>query len=110
MHDPTAQGSDFFKCDFCRAPWADDRPMVEGHRGSLICARCLTVAFDEVVNRKGGEPLPEGTTCVLCLSRPEGAAWRSPALDVWACARCIRQSAGVLAKDKESEWTRPGSA
>ena len=34
-----------FLCDYCGNTWSDDRPMVEGHRGSLVCARCLSLAY-----------------------------------------------------------------
>jgi hypothetical protein len=108
MHDESADGSEFFKCDFCRRPWAEDRPMVEGHRGSLICGQCLTVAFADVVLHSGGATLPAGTTCKLCLEERKEPCWQSPMHETeWACLRCIKQSAGVLTKDKESGWTRP---
>ena len=110
MHDPTAEGNAFFKCDFCHGPWAEDRPMVEGHRGSLICSRCLTIAYETVATGNGGETLPEATLCTLCLAPMGGPAWRSPAYpDAWICKRCIKQSAGVLTKDKESGWSKPAS-
>lgn len=109
MHDPSAQGNDFFKCDFCLNPWAEDRPMVEGHRGSLICARCLTLAYTQVVASESGEKAPEPVTCALCLEHRSQAHWQSPARpEAWACERCIRQSAQMLEKDEESGWKRPG--
>lgn len=111
MHDSDAEGNEFFKCDFCRRPWADERPMVEGHRGSLICGSCLTVAYTDVVLGGGGAELPGDATCRLCLEERKGACWQSPLHETeWACERCIRQSAGVLGKDKESGWTKPSSA
>ena len=41
-----------FLCDFCRREWTEDSPMVEGHHGSLVCGRCLTVAYIEVVSHE----------------------------------------------------------
>lgn len=117
MHDSSAQGNDFFKCDFCRRGWSDDRPMVEGHKGSLICAACLTVACAEVLIGKQGEmgvrgPVHpasgEGPWCTLCLERRAQLYWASPMHpEVKACTRCIRQSASVLEKDPDFNWKRP---
>ena len=46
---------------------------------------------------------------MLCLE--EGRAdphWESPTQDgVLACRRCVKQSAGVLHKDKDIDWTKP---
>ncbi|MEC9373745.1 MAG: ClpX C4-type zinc finger protein, partial [Planctomycetota bacterium] len=65
MHDPTASGNDFFKCDFCRRGWSEERPMIEGHQGSLICGPCMSAAF---VDMAAGEQRAEaGYTCTMCL-------------------------------------------
>jgi len=108
MHDPKSRGDAFFKCDFCRCGWSEDRPMVEGHRGSLICAKCLSVAWAELVQEGAGEDRKPDESCRLCLEPRDGKVWRSP-IDEAAivCVRCVKQSAGVLHKDKESEWTKP---
>ena len=83
--------------------------MVEGHRGSLICARCLTVAYLEVVVNGGGSTPPPGTTCALCLEERKQRHWQTPARgEAWACERCIRQSGQMLEKDEEAGWKRPG--
>ncbi|HLO41980.1 MAG TPA: hypothetical protein VK176_13220 [Phycisphaerales bacterium] len=109
MHDETAEGNAFFKCDFCLKPWAEDRPMVEGHRGSLICGPCLTVAYAEVVLHQMSTQPPEGAVCTLCLEPRKDPHWRSPVRpDAHACLRCIKQSARVFEKDPESGWKRPG--
>ncbi|MGQ0628645.1 MAG: ClpX C4-type zinc finger protein [Phycisphaerales bacterium] len=107
MHDPNATGNEFFRCDFCLAPWAEDRPMVEGHQGSLICARCLTACYTEVVVLGGGAE-HTAAKCAMCLeSRPE-AKWQSPlASESHVCRRCIRQSTVMLERDEESGWRRP---
>jgi hypothetical protein len=103
-------------CDFCRREWTEDLPMVEGHQGSCICGKCLTVAYVEVVMNRHAPEIGE-FMCALCLeSTPDRAAlnrgdepgWRSPAhADAAICKRCIKQTAGVLTKDEESGWTRP---
>lgn len=111
MHDQNAQGNDYFKCDFCRRSWAEDRPMVEGHQGSLICAQCLSASYAEVVNAKGGVEPPEGVKCTLCLEDKAEMHWESPMFPgTFACRRCVNQSARILEKDKEYGWKRPGAA
>ena len=104
-------------CDFCAREWTEDIPMIEGHRGSCICGRCLTLAYTEVVvngrNSAGAEYF-----CVMCLEAGSDRAslhrvgepgWRSPVRDeAAACRRCIKLAAGALSKDPGSGWRRPG--
>lgn len=108
MHDPSAEGPEFFKCDFCGTSWSEDRPMVEGHRGSLICGACLTIAWVELFHHTLSDTPRSDEACVLCLesARPE-PHWRSPATDALACRRCVKQSAGVLHKDRDTDWSKP---
>ncbi|HYE02372.1 MAG TPA: hypothetical protein VD963_03950 [Phycisphaerales bacterium] len=109
MHDRAATGNDFFKCDFCRRSWSEERPMVEGHRGSLLCAACLTVAYTHVVVAGGGEEL-RGSGCTLCLEERDQPQWQSPMYpEARACLRCIKQAATVLEKDPDAPWTRPAA-
>jgi len=110
MHDADAQGNEFFKCDFCRSAWAEDRPMVEGHRGSLFCARCLAVAYREVVLAGRGEGPVAGRACALCLQTNETDHWLSP-LDesVAACRECIERCARIMEKDPDAPFTRTES-
>lgn len=112
MHRPGADmenaGPEDFLCDYCHHHWSDDRPMVEGHRGSLICGKCLTVAYREVVLGGGGVGPSSGAACALCLQTNPTRHWVSP-LDenVLACVSCIEKSARMLAKDPDSDWTPP---
>ena len=109
MHNEGADGAEYFVCDFCLNTWSDDRPMVEGHRGALVCSHCLSIAFSELVHLRSGSPVEPGETCVLCLEpdRP-GLHWRSPVREeAIGCIRCIKQSAGVLHKDPDHAWTKP---
>lgn len=103
-------------CDFCHREWTESVAMVEGHHGSCICGRCLTVAFTEVVaNATNAAPLD--FKCTLCLegpsdreamSRASEHGWQSPMYPEAAiCRRCIKQASGVLHKDKESGWQKP---
>ncbi|HYE60803.1 MAG TPA: ClpX C4-type zinc finger protein [Phycisphaerales bacterium] len=96
-----------FLCDFCGNHWTDTRPMVEGHRGSLICGQCLSIAYTMVVKNGAGEPAPEVVTCALCLQHQETPHWRGFREDTWACTKCIRQSAAIMQKDPESGWKKP---
>ena len=109
MNRPNEQGQLEFVCDFCRMPWQEDRPMVEGHRGSLICAHCLSIAYTELVHLDSGIVPPREKACVLCLENGrDGLHWASPLdEDVIACRRCIKQSAGVLHKDPDIPWKKP---
>lgn len=113
MHDPASPGTDFFRCDFCRKPWAEDRPMVEGHRGSLICGQCLSVAYSSMPAANTPSPASQSAAdatrpCALCLENRRGWCWESPLFDgVFACERCVRQSASVLAADPDSGWSKP---
>lgn len=103
-----------FLCDFCGSPWAAQRPMVEGHRGSLVCAACLSLAFDELWNRPGGAVPPGDAAtpaCRMCLETRNEPHWTSP-IDPHAriCRRCAKQSVVMLERDPESGFTRPGRA
>lgn len=109
--DPDSMSAEDFICDFCLRCWAAERPMVEGHRGSLICAPCLNAAYHELVLDKGGKPIPEGQTCSLCLSHNETPHWRSPSMEAGPviCLTCTKRSGAILEKDPESGWKRPSN-
>ncbi len=111
MHRPGSDPMDMqvsdFLCDFCRRAWDGTFPMVEGHEGSLICGRCLTVAYTEVVLNDSGSA-PEGSKCMLCLEKREDPSWQSPTHEeAVVCRRCLKQGAGRLHKDPDWEWTKP---
>lgn len=109
MHDQSAEGNEFFKCDFCLRAWAEELPMVEGHRGSLVCVDCLTAAYIEVVHRGTAATPAEGETCAMCLEVRKDPEWRSTrGTSALICLRCIKQGARMLEKDAEIGWKRPG--
>lgn len=106
-------------CDFCRREWTDDIAMIEGHRGSCICADCLRAACLAV----GMSTPPEGRrdfTCIMCLesevdrialNRAEETGWMSPRYsEAVICRRCVRLAAGVLERADDFEWSRPANA
>lgn len=96
-------------CDFCHASWTEDLPLVEGHQGSVICGRCVSVAFAEVVLGGGGAEELAGLKCRMCLEERDEPQWESP-LDgtVRICRRCIEMAAGAMEKDPDTSWKRPG--
>ena len=111
MQRPGANPDDMrpsdFLCDFCGRTWDGESPVVEGHRGSLICGDCLAAAYRALVLNSQNSAAA-GYQCRLCLENRPDPGWIHAANpDAAACVRCIRQSAGVLAKDKDYNWTRP---
>ncbi len=104
-------------CDFCHREWTDREPMIEGHHGSCICGKCLTVACTEVLG-SGNSTAPAQYKCPICLEtspdrkalgRADELAWRSPLHeDAVICKRCIELAVRTLHKDKAWDWTAPG--
>jgi hypothetical protein len=100
------QPADFI-CDFCLAAWDGSFPMVEGHRGSLICGRCLSVAYTDMVLGDAPEQGPE-QTCVMCLEAKAEGMWQSPLREeAHVCRTCVNRSAGRLHKDPDWTWRKP---
>ena len=95
-------------CDYCRSPWTEDLPLVEGHEGSVICGKCVRVAYMEVVLTGGGEKDLAGLKCRMCLEDRADPSWASP-LDgtVRICLRCIEMAAGAMESDADTAWTKP---
>jgi len=94
-------------CDFCHAEWTEDVPVIEGHQGSIICGKCLTVAFTQVVLHAADTGRP-GYKCVMCLEHREDVAWESPVYpEATICKRCINLAAGSMSKDPDTGWKRP---
>lgn len=126
--DPENMRAEDFFCDFCGSHWDETRPMVEGHRGSLICGRCLALAYARVVVRNSGVVVPEHVACAMCLLNKSGDYWQSPVrtqlvtasdagpggVDIHPepgaciCRWCLEKSAGMMEKDAQSGWKRPG--
>lgn len=112
--DPDNIAAEDFLCDFCHAHWSEDRPMVEGHRGSLLCGSCLTVAYTQVILDHGGGKVPEHVNCTVCLLHRDVEYWSGkprerPADDpAVVCRSCIEQSVRTFERDPASGWKRPG--
>lgn len=81
--------------------------MVEGHKGSLICARCLTLACRALAD--GSAVMMEDTSsCTTCLMHKREPSWQSPAYpEAWICTWCIEKSAAMLERDPDFAWSRP---
>jgi hypothetical protein len=119
--DPEHMLATDFLCDFCGCSYRDDRPMIEGHRGSLICGVCLGRAYAQLVVRNAGITVPEHVACSLCLMNKQGDYYQSPvratatehgadieqAPGACACRWCVDRSAQMLAKDSEANWKLP---
>lgn len=112
MHRPNANPESMtmedFLCDFCHQSWTEERPFVEGHRGSAVCGNCLSIAFAELMHHKIGDAPKPKEACVLCLE-PDRADphWRSPMTEAIVCRRCVKQAAGALHKDADIDWRKP---
>jgi hypothetical protein len=109
--DPDNMQPEDFMCDFCGRTWREGMAIVEGHRGSLICGDCLAAAYRAIVIGDAAAA-PAGYTCSLCIETRAEPGWSNPDqpkdLPVASvCRRCTKQSAAVLAKDKDYGWVKP---
>lgn len=94
-------------CDFCHTEWTEELPLIEGHQGSIVCGKCVSVAYTQVVLHAQNSARP-GYKCTMCLEERPDIAWESPMYpDAIICKRCINLAAGALSKDKSTGWTRP---
>jgi len=88
-------------CDFCLTDWDEVRPMIEGHRGSVLCLDCLRRALD------ASAPAETGFDCTLCLRHHEAGrkTWRNPAHPAAAlCFDCVRLAAKGFHKDPDTDF------
>src|SRR3954468_3714691 len=89
-------------CDFCRTDWDGVSPVIEGHRGAIICLECLKLALE---NLHSGNSTYK---CILCLREPLPPSLarfehaNSPA--TYACEGCIHQTADVFDRDPDIDW------
>ena len=121
MHRPGTDASNVqmsdVLCDFCHRPWTEEVPFIEGHRGAVICARCLEVAFVELEAGDGPNVVTGGYTCRLsreddrdreALRRAGEPGWRSPVdPEAVACRKVVRMAAATLQKDPDFDWRKP---
>ena len=98
-------------CDFCGTDWDQVKPMVEGHKGSVLCLACLATALDHCAVEA------DAFKCTLCVREPLPAdlpRWRHAApdrsalglnVDAVACEECLHQAAWAFSRDKEIDFT-----
>jgi len=93
-------------CDFCGQDWDEIRPMIEGHRGSVLCLDCLKFALAMA------HPAKDAGPCTMCLHPIEDGKimWQHPDRPESAnqqaliCEGCIKQAAGTFSKDADIPW------
>lgn len=95
-------------CDFCGTDWDEVKPMLEGHRGSVMCLDCLRRALAESTTEGG--PF----TCTLGLTEHEAGERRwwhqdpepGPGLNREAVVswRHVRLAAKTFHKDKDIDF------
>lgn len=101
-------------CDFCGTDWdpydENGLPMIEGHKGSVICLRCVEDSLAGVQEAEGEY------RCTMCIRDdiPESLPrWQHPSptpsdglnADATICRKCINQAAQRLHKDPDIDWT-----
>ena len=97
-------------CDFCGTDWDQVLPMIEGHRGSILCLACLKIAIDEI-------KVHQNTfCCALCIREnlPENLPrWRPDPYPERAnqkallCEDCLRQAVEKFHRDPDVDWGKP---
>ncbi len=110
----TEAGYIIISCDFCGVDWDEVIPMIEGHRGSILCLECMKTALDNTI----GEELPY--ECTMCRREQLGSKphWRPrreegaplpPGAYPFAvvCESCLNQASGTFSKDPDVDWKRP---
>lgn len=88
-------------CDYCGTDWDEVKPMIEGHRGSVLCLNCLKIALTDL------QPADTEFLCNLCQRErlPTGTLrWTSPVTAAHACTNCVHQAAGTFSKDPDVDW------
>ncbi len=101
----TENGGIVIACDFCGTEWDQVRPMIEGHRGSILCLACLRSAQNEMA--AGSEPFK----CTLCLRdlpadvpswhHAQKAEDANP--DAALCGDCLKQAVKAFADDPDTD-------
>lgn len=108
--DPDNVSMSDILCDFCHREWTEQRPMVEGHKGSVICGECLAAAYRAIILTRAGAPEGGGELprCTMCIEQRREASWGSAEFpESVICARCTKLGASTLIRDKESGWSVP---
>ncbi len=93
-------------CDFCLNPWTEDALFIEGHQGSVICGKCLSIANLEL-QQNNAPNIPDKIKCTLCLEvrQQESTGWNSPVNEkAWVCTGCVNLAIETIEKDPDITW------
>ena len=71
-------------CSFCGKSSRDCGPVIEGPRGSNICANCISLCSNIVDIEKA-----KGRTCVLCSRRSDAVPLTHILGDRYVCLECL---------------------
>ena len=93
-------------CDFCGTEWDQVKPMIEGHRGSVICLPCVKSSI--TTNAESAEEF----VCTLCLSAQPGGTtvWRPHPVaekanpEAVVCESCIQQASEAFGKERNVDF------
>jgi len=95
-------------CDFCGRQWDEHYPMIEGHRGSIICLDCLKVALDAAQPAEtpffctmAQREYPAGTKVWFPPQAAPGVENNPEAAIGW---ECIRMAAKGFHKDPDTDF------
>jgi len=96
-------------CDYCGTDWDQVRPMMEGHKGSVICLACVDSAVG-AIKAQAGE-----YNCTLCQRnqlpqdlprwRPASQPGANP--DAIVCRECLDQAVRTFDRDPDVDWSKP---
>ncbi len=108
MHKPGTNVNDVqmtdVLCDFCERVWDERHIFIEGHRGSVICGKCLHLAEVEIIEHDNSSASP-GYSCTMCLTERDEPGWQSPLRDTaHICKRCITWAIEAITKDADLIW------
>mgnify|MGYP006299636091 CR=1 FL=1 len=94
-------------CDFTGTEWDEQIPMIEGHRGAVICLDALKLAIEQASEAE--EPF----TCTLCRREREAGKkmWRHPEPpdganpDAVVCWPCINMADRAFGEEPDTDHT-----
>ena len=107
MQRNESNGGVVISCDFCGTDWDEVLPMIEGHRGSVICLECFKQAHADLTEQAGE------FQCTLCIRenlpqdlprwKPDDPSAQADRQAI-VCGDCIQQAAGAFDRDQDVDW------
>lgn len=100
-------GGILIACDFCGTDWDEVVPMIEGHRGSVVCLACLQQALTAL------RPMSDDFVCTMCLRQlsHKKPRWQHPDQPDQAnaqaciCGDCIEQATTAFSNDPDVDFS-----